>query len=117
MKEAGVGGVGQRAATGEAPGEDDDLNGPGQAGDGLRPQRVADGYVAVDGEGRDGQHAGVGRHLGDEGLDDAEARPEPPRVRFPDRGHLWRKSCTDHRYIKKVICFVLFWVQPTETCS
>ena len=66
MKEASVSWVRQRAATGQAPGEDDDLDGPGQAGDGLRPERVADGHVAVHGEGGDSQHAGVGRHLGDE---------------------------------------------------
>lgn len=63
IEQPGVDRVRQSTRAGDDPDEDDDLDGPGQAGQGLGPQRVADGHVAVDGEGRDRQDRGVGGQL------------------------------------------------------
>ena len=114
--QAGVHGVGQGTAAGQQPGGHHDPHGPRQAGDGVRPERVADGHVAVHGEGGDGQHAGVGGHLGHEGLDDAEAGPEAPGVGLPDGRHLGRKGWKQSRLavmIQKVTARMIIIITMT----
>lgn len=91
VEHSGVHRVGEGTATSQGPGQDDDLAGTCQAGDGLRPQRVADGHVPVHREGRDGQNRGVGCHLRHERLHDAEAAAKAPGVGLPNGGHFRRK--------------------------
>ena len=43
------------------------LDGPGESCHGVLVEGVADGEVALHGEGQDGEHRGVARHLRDEG--------------------------------------------------
>lgn len=96
IEQARVDWVGQGACAGNQPDGDDALDGAWLAAAALAADRVADGDVALDGEARDGQHRGVGCHLHQEDLEDAEELPEVPWVRLPDgeqlRGQRWKPN-------------------------
>ena len=82
--------VRQRRGAGDHPDDEYRLHGARQRRDGLRPQRVADGDVAFDGEGGDREDRRRRGHLGEEGLEEAVRLAEAPGIRLPDRVQLRR---------------------------
>ena len=70
-------------AQGHHPDRDDELDDPRQLGDGVRQKGVANGDVPLDGEGRYGEHRGVGRRLRREALQHAEDLAEDVYLRRP----------------------------------
>ena len=66
----------------------DDLFGAGHGAHGLGPDRVADGDVALDGEGGDGERGGVDAHVLGVDEDGAQRSAEGPLVDAEERlGH------------------------------
>lgn len=68
------------------PDGDDELDGARELRHGVGEEGVADGEVALHGEGRDGQDGGVGGGLRGEALDDAEDLAEDVGVFRPLKG-------------------------------
>ena len=68
---------------GNGPTEGGDDDGPSQVGEGEDVEGPADGEVALQGEGEDGEDAGVGGRLGEEGAEAAEGVAEDVRVLVP----------------------------------
>jgi len=90
---AGVHRKRDRGGACDHPDDDDDAAGAFQTVCGLGAQRVAYGEVALDGECRNSEHAGSGRHLGEERLEEAVRLAEAPRIRLPDGVHLRWQAC------------------------
>ena len=62
------------------------LDSPGEACHGVLVERVADGEVALHGEGKDGEDRGVARHLGDQRPGFARHFTQGPWVLLPVDG-------------------------------
>ena len=65
---------------GRYPDADDELDSPGGLGDGVGKEGVADGYVAFDCEGSDGEYCSVGGRFRDQALQEATDLSEDVRV-------------------------------------
>ena len=84
--------MGDAGHHGHGPAEGGDDGGPAEVGEGEDVEGPADGEVALQGEGHDGQHAGVGGALRQEGAQAAEHVPEQVRVLVPEDRQLVRKA-------------------------
>ena len=75
--------VGHAGHHGHGPAEGGDEDGAPQVGEGEDVEGPADGQVALQGEGDDGEDVGVGGRLGEEGAEAAEGVAEDVRVLVP----------------------------------
>ena len=84
--------VGDAGHHGHGPAQGGDDGGPAEVGEGEDVEGPADGEVALQGEGHNGQHAGVGGALRQEGAQAAEHVPEQVRVLVPEDRQLVRQA-------------------------
>lgn len=68
------------------------LDGSAQVRHGVSSQRTADGQIALDGEGGDGENGGVGGGLGRPAAEDAEALAEDVGIALPEHVELLRQA-------------------------
>ena len=80
----GVEGVGHAGGQGHGPAGRGDEGGAPQVPQGEDVEGPADGQVALEGEGEDGEDAGVGGRLREEGAQAAEAVTEHVGVLVPE---------------------------------
>ena len=78
---------------GDGPAEGGDDDGPSQVGEGEDVEGSADGKVALQGEGDDGEHVGVGGRLREERTQTAKFFSKSVRVLVPEDRQLIRKAC------------------------
>ena len=78
---------------GNGPAEGGDDDGPSQVGEGEDVEGSADGKVALQGEGDDGEHVGVGGRLREERTQTTKLFSKCVRVLVPEDRQLVRKAC------------------------
>ena len=78
---------------GDGPTEGGDDDGPSQVGEGEDVEGSADGKVALQGEGDDGEHVGVGGRLREERTQTAKLLAKGVGVLVPEDGQLIGKAC------------------------
>ena len=76
--------MGYAGKHGDGPAEGGDDDGPSQVGKGEDVEGSADGQVALQGEGDDGEDVGVGGRLGEERPQPAELLSKRVRVLVPE---------------------------------
>ena len=76
--------VGYAGKHGDAPAEGGDDDGPSQVGEGEDVEGSADGEVALQGEGHDGEDVGVGGSLREERAQSAKLLSKRVRVLVPE---------------------------------
>ena len=85
--------MGDAGKHGDGPAEGGHDDGPSQVGEGEDVEGSADGKVALQGEGDDGQDVGVGGRLREERTQTTKLLAKGVRVLVPEDGQLIGKAC------------------------